>query len=130
MSAEYIPGTCNIGKGEIRRRQLVAIFGLFLTIFSAATIIATDQSKNSRLSIFLPALIFSIGFVQSRKKFCLAYGLAGTFNFGKLGQISKVQSNEDRKSDRKTAVSILLQSVALAAFITAVFFVSPINLHN
>ncbi|CAB4676248.1 unannotated protein [freshwater metagenome] len=126
MSAEYIPGTCNIGKGEIRRRQLVAIFGLFLTTFSAATIIATDQSKNSRLSIFLPALIFSIGFVQSRKKFCLAYGLAGTFNFGKLGQISKVQSNEDRKSDRKTAVSILFQSAALAAFITAVFFVLPL----
>lgn len=126
MSAEYIPGTCNIGKGEIRRRQLVAIFGLFLTTFSAATIIATDQSKNSRLSIFLPALIFSIGFVQSRKKFCLAYGLAGTFNFGKLGQISKVQSNEDRKSDRKTAVSILFQSAALAAFTTAVFFVLPL----
>jgi hypothetical protein len=126
VSAEYIPGTCNIGKGEVRRRQLVAIFGLFLTTFSAATIIATDQSKNSRLSIFLPALIFSIGFVQSRKKFCLAYGLAGTFNFGKLGQISKVQSNEDRKSDRKTAVSILLQSAALAAFITAVFFVLPL----
>ena len=126
MSAEYIPGACNIGKGEIRRRQLVAIFGLFLTTFSAATIIATDQSKNSRLSIFLPALIFSIGFVQSRKKFCLAYGLAGTFNFGKLGQISKVQSNEDRKSDRKTAVSILFQSAALAAFVTAVFFVLPL----
>ena len=126
MSAEYIPGTCNIGKGEIRRRQLVAIFGLFLTTFSAATIIASDQSKNSRLSIFLPALIFSIGFVQSRKKFCLAYGFAGTFNFGKLGQISKVQSNEDRKSDRKTAVSILFQSAALAAFITAVFFVLPL----
>jgi hypothetical protein len=126
VGAEYIPGTCNIGKGEVRRRQLVAIFGLFLTTFSAATIIATDQSKNSRLSIFLPALIFSIGFVQSRRKFCLAYGLAGTFNFGKLGQISKVQSNEDRKSDRKTAVSILLQSAALAAFITAVFFVLPL----
>lgn len=126
MSAEYIPGTCNIGKGEIRRRQLVAIFGLFLTTFSAATIIATDQSKNSRLSIFLPALIFSIGFVQSRKKFCLAYGLAGTFNFGKLGQISKVQSNEDRKSDRKTAVSILFQSAALAASITAIFYILPL----
>ena len=126
MSTEYIPGTCNIGKGEIRRRQLVAIFGLFLTTFSAATIIATDQSKNSRFSIFLPALIFSIGFVQSRKKFCLAYGLAGTFNFGKLGQISKVQSTEDRKSDRKTAVSILFQSAALAASITAIFYILPL----
>ena len=126
MSAEYIPGTCNIGEGEIRRRQLVAIFGLFLTTFSAATIIATDQSKNSRFSIFLPALIFSIGFVQSRKKFCLAYGLVGTFNFGKLGQISKVQSTEDRKSDRKTAVSILFQSAALAASITAIFYILPL----
>lgn len=126
MSAEYIPGTCNIGSGEVKRRQLVAIFGLFLTVFSAITIVATHQSKSSRLSIFLPALIFSIGFVQSRKKFCLAYGLAGTFNFGKLGQISKVQSPEDKKADRKTAVSILLQSVAVAALITAVFFLLPL----
>jgi hypothetical protein len=126
VSAEYIPGTCNIGNGEIRRRQAVAIFGLFLTTFSAVTILATDQSRNSRLSIFVPALIFAIGFVQSRKKFCLAYGLAGTFNFGKLGQISKVQSTEDRKADRKTAVLILFQSVALAALITAVFFALPL----
>ncbi|MEN9293529.1 MAG: hypothetical protein RIS01_534 [Actinomycetota bacterium] len=126
MSAEYIPGSCNIGNGEVRRRQLVAIFGLFLTSFSAVTILATDQSRNSRLSIFVPALIFAIGFVQSRKKFCLAYGLAGTFNFGKLGQISKVQSTEDRKADRKTAVLILFQSAALAALITAVFFALPL----
>jgi hypothetical protein len=126
VSAEYIPGSCNIGNGEVRRRQLVAIFGLFLTSFSAVTILATDQSRNSRLSIFVPALIFAIGFVQSRKKFCLAYGLAGTFNFGKLGQISKVQSTEDRKADRKTAVLILFQSAALAALITAVIFALPL----
>ena len=126
MSAEYIPGSCNIGNGEVRRRQAVAIFGLFLTSFSAVTILATDQSRNSRLSIFVPALIFAIGFVQSRKKFCLAYGLSGTFNFGKLGQISKVQSTEDRKADRKTAVLILFQSVALAALITGVFFALPL----
>jgi 4-hydroxybenzoate polyprenyltransferase len=126
VSAEYIPGSCNIGNGEVRRRQAVAIFGLFLTSFSAITILATDQSRNSRLSIFVPALIFAIGYVQSRKKFCLAYGLAGTFNFGKLGQISKVQSTEDRKADRKTAVLILFQSAALAALITAVFFALPL----
>jgi hypothetical protein len=126
VSAEYIPGSCNIGNGEVRRRQAVAIFGLFLTSFSAVTILVTDQSRNSRLSIFVPALIFAIGFVQSRKKFCLAYGLAGTFNFGKLGQISKVQSTEDRKADRKTAVLILFQSAALAALITAVFFALPL----
>ncbi len=126
MSSEYIPGTCNIGKGEIRRRQLVALFGIFLTVSSATALLATDQPRSSRLSIFVPALVFSIGFVQSRSKFCLAYGLAGTFNFERLGKISRVQSTEDRKADRKTAIVILLKSAALAAFITAVFFVLPL----
>ena len=126
MSSEYIPGTCNIGKGEIRQRQLVALFGIFLTVSSATALLATDQSRSSRLSIFIPALVFSIGFVQSRSKFCLAYGLAGTFNFEKLGKITKVQSVEDRKADRKTAIAILLKSAALAALITAVFFVLPL----
>ena len=126
MSSEYIPGTCNIGKGEIRQRQIVALFGIFLTIFSATALLATDQSRTSRLSLFVPALVFSIGFVQSRSKFCLAYGLAGTFNFERLGKITKVQSAEDRKSDRKTAIVILLKSAALAAIITAVFFALPL----
>ena len=126
MSNEYIPGTCNIGKGEIRQRQIVALFGIFLTIFSATALLATDQSRTSRLSLFVPALVFSIGFVQSRSKFCLAYGLAGTFNFERLGKITKVQSVEDRKADRKTAISILFKSAALAALITAVFLVLPL----
>ncbi len=126
MSSNYVPGTCNIGQGEIKRRQAVAIFGLFLIAISSIGILTTDQDRGARLSIFIPAVIFSIGFVQSRKKFCLAYGLAGTFNFGKLGQISKVQSLEDKKADRKTAVFILFQSVALAGVITAIFFVLPL----
>ena len=126
MSSEYIPGSCNIGTGEIRRRQSVALFGLFLTTFSIATLLATDQNKSARLSIFIPAMIFSVGFIQSRSKFCLAYGLAGTFNFDRLGKISKVGSAADRTADRKTAVLILIKSVALAALITAIFFVIPL----
>jgi hypothetical protein len=126
VSSEYIPGTCNIGKGEIRQRQMVALFGIFLTVSSATALLATDQSRSSRLSIFIPALVFSIGFVQSRSKFCLAYGLAGTFNFERLGKITKVQSVEDRKADRKTAIAILLKSAALAVLITFVFFVLPL----
>jgi len=126
VSSEYVAGSCNIGKGEIRRRQLVALFGIFLTISSATALLATDQSRSSRISIFVPALVFSVGFVQSRSKFCLAYGLAGTFNFERLGKISRVASLEDRKADRKTAIVILLKSAALAALITAVFFVLPL----
>ena len=125
MSTEYIPGTCNIGKGEIRRRQLVAIFGLFLTVSSMIALISTDAARSAKFSIFLPAMVFSIGFVQSRKKFCLAYGLAGTFNFGKLGQLSRVASAAERKADRTTALKILAQSALLALAITVLFVIAP-----
>jgi hypothetical protein len=126
MSNQYIPGTCNLGKDEIRSRQIVALFGLFLTISSVIGILAADQGRSVRFSIFIPAMIFSVGFVQSRSKFCLAYGLAGTFNFERLGKVSRVQSAQDRKADRKTAIIILLKAAALAAVITVVFFVLPL----
>ncbi|MEN9605497.1 MAG: hypothetical protein RJB29_371 [Actinomycetota bacterium] len=126
MSNQYIPGTCNLGKDEIRSRQIVALFGLFLTISSVIGILAADQGRSVRFSIFIPAMIFSVGFVQSRSKFCLAYGFAGTFNFERLGKISRVASVEDRRADRKTAITILLKAAALAAVITVVFFVLPL----
>jgi hypothetical protein len=126
MSTEYIAGSCNIGKGEVRRRKFVALIGAAITLTTTTTLFITDQSRIARLSIFIPAIIFAIGFVQSRKKFCLAYGLAGTFNFGGLGDVKRVQSEEDRKADRKTALSILAQSAMLAVAITAVVFALPL----
>ena len=123
---EYIAGSCNIGKGEIRRRQIVALIGLILIISTTAGLIGSDSSKNARLGVFVPALVFSVGFIQSRRKFCLAYGLMGTFNFGPLGKLSKVATPDDRKADRKTAVSILVQALALALTITLIIYLFPL----
>ena len=125
MSSEYIAGACNIGKGEVRRRQFVALIGIFLIATSATTLLATDQVRSARISIFLPAMIFSVGFIQSRKKFCLAYGFMGTFNFGKLGQISRVSDPIAKKADRKTAIIILAQSTALALGLTLATLALP-----
>ena len=122
----YIPGTCNIGKGEIRRRQLVALIGLALSVTSLVGFVATGAAPTARLGIFLPLTVFAIGFVQSRRKFCLAYGFMGTFNFGKLGQLSKVSSKEALAADRKTALAILGQSLGLAALLTAIVYILPL----
>ena len=122
----YIPGTCNIGKGEIRRRQLVALIGLALSVTSLVGFVATGAAPTARLGIFLPLTVFAIGFVQSRRKFCLAYGFMGTFNFGKLGQLSKVSSKEAQAADRKTALAILGQSLGLAALLTAIVYILPL----
>lgn len=125
--SDYIPGTCNIGAGEINRRRMVALIGLILTISSLATSIANSASRQARLSIFIPALIMSVGWVQSRKKFCLAYGFAGTFNFGKLGAISRVADPAARAADRITAIKIFAQSALYAALVTALVVAIPLS---
>ena len=122
---QYIPGACNIGKGEIRRRQFVALVGLFFSISTLLTLNAVDAPTAIRLGIFFPLMVASVGFVQSRSKFCLAYGFAGTFNIGKLGDIKRVASKEDRAADRKTALTILGKSFLLAAIATGVVLVLP-----
>jgi hypothetical protein len=125
-TAQYIPGSCNIGKGEIRQRQIVALIGLAISISSLIALISTDAPRGARLGIFIPLAVASIGWVQSRKKFCLAYGFMGTFNFGKLGQLSKVADSASRAADRKTALSILIQSGAYAVGATAIIYALPL----
>ncbi len=120
MSDTYIPGTCNLGKAEVRSRQIVALVGLVATLILATGLIASSAPQASGLTLFAPLMVFAVGFIQSRRKFCLAYGLAGTFNLGKLGQISKVANPEDKAADRKTALSILAQATALALGLTGV----------
>ena len=125
MSAEYIPGTCNIGAGEIRQRQVVAVIGLLLFIASSITLFTVDAPRGTLLALFFPLMMASIGWVQSRKKFCLAYGFAGTFNFGKLGQLSRVHDKNALRADRSTALKILPQGLAYAALVTAVIYLLP-----
>ena len=126
MSVDYIPGSCNIGKGEIRRRQFVALIGAALSISSLITLISVNAPRGARFGIFIPLAITSIGYIQSRRKFCLAYGFLGTFNFGKLGEISKVADPAAKAADRRTALSILGQSLALAAILTVIVIALPL----
>ena len=123
---DYIAGSCNIGKGEIRRRQFVALIGLILTITTVIGLINVSAERSARLGVFVPAMIFAVVFIQSRRKFCLAFGLMGTFNFGSLGKLSRVASPEDRKADRKTAISILVQALSLALVITLIIYLLPL----
>ncbi|MEN9325131.1 MAG: hypothetical protein RL414_885 [Actinomycetota bacterium] len=121
----YIPGTCNIGPSEIRRRRIVMWLGCALSIVTLASFQQSNASRMDRLSIFLPALVFSVGFVQTRKKFCLAFGFMGAFNFGKVGAISKVVSPEQRAADRRTALVIAGQALLMTLAIVAITVAMP-----
>ena len=125
MTTEYIPETCNIGAGEIRQRQFVAAICIVLFMAASIFLFVVDASRSARLALFFPLVVASIGWVQSRKKFCLAYGFMGTFNFGKVGQLSKVSDKGALRADRITALKILAQSLLYAVLITAVVYLIP-----
>lgn len=118
MNAEqYQPGVCNIGGPEIAKRKQVAYFGGFLFVIYAVAVFVKDFTL---IFSIVPALIFSIGFIQSRKKFCLAYGLLGTFNFQNFGTMSKVMDRQALAADRRTALGIILQSIGLALILSSI----------
>lgn len=117
--SQYQAGVCNIGGAEVARRRQVAFLGGVVFLGVAAFSIINDYSGIASLISFLPALIFAVGFVQSKKRFCLAYGLMGTFNFAKLGSITKVEDKAALAADRKMALSILGQAFGLALILTS-----------
>lgn len=111
---------CNIGGAEVARRKKVAQAGGTLFIAYSVAVFVMGLSLTATAGAFLPAMIFAIGFVQSRKKFCLAYGLMGTFNFKELGSLSKVVDKQSIAADRKTALLIILRSTGVALALTLI----------
>lgn len=125
-SSGYLPGVCNIGSREIMRRRAVGIAALVFALISGYTLYAADDlTKSARWGVFFPLFVSAIGFIQARSKFCLAYGLAGTFNFGKIGDMERVFDAESKKSDRSKALLILVQSAIIAGVTTAIFVSLP-----
>lgn len=122
---EYQSGSCNIGSAEIRRRKISGIIGGVLSLTFYAAALSFHASQGIRGLIFFPLVLATIGWYQSRRKFCLAFGLMGVFNFGNLGETSRVQDPAQRSSDRAQALKMLAQASAVAAVFALVFTLIP-----
>ena len=114
---EYQPGSCNIGGPEVRRRKRSAIIGAVLTIAFYIFVLSMHAPKSVRALVFFPLVLATIGWYQSRRKFCLAFGLSGVFNFGNLGEVSRVQDPTQRAADRAQAVKMLARATVVAAML-------------
>jgi hypothetical protein len=123
---EYIPGVCNIGRAEIKQRRLIGWIGLAACVILWSVFIAAQVAAGWRLTLFVPAFISAIGFLQAAWHFCAKFGLGGVFNFGpNVGQTDTVEQAEFRRQDRRMALrmiglSVLIGAiVALAAYLTS-----------
>lgn len=129
MQLEYVAGACNIGPEEIARRQRAAQAGLIATIVLGGALVALGAPSGigPRLLIALPLTGAAIGWIQARRRFCMAYGLAGTFNFETIGNMSRVADPAALAADRRTALIIAAQGLAVGIVGAALFALFPLN---
>jgi hypothetical protein len=57
----------------------------------------------------------------------MAYGLAGTFNLGKIGEMSRVTNSAALAADRRTALVIAVQGLAVGLAGALLFSLLPLN---
>jgi hypothetical protein len=121
----YIPGVCNIGPAEIRRRMYSGWVGLAATLALAAVLFYYNNARPWRLMLFFPAFQAATGFLQGLYHFCLGFGFKAVFNFGEPGKVDSVIEAEFRKADRKKAQKILVESAIVGVGVAVGTYLMP-----
>lgn len=125
VADEYVAGTCNIGGAEVRRRLALGWTGLLVCVLLLAMFIFSNADARWRLILFFPALLSAMGFLQARRRFCVAYGFAGVYNVKPGFQAPEnVEQAEFRGKDRRTALVL----TCLAVFIGLAVALAAYNL--
>ena len=115
---KYIPGVCNIGDEEIKKRKQAGWIGLIATAVLWILFIWFDTPSVWRLALFFPAMMSATGFLQAYMHFCAYFGFASLFNFGpKVGKTDSVSQAEFRAKDRKKAWQIVIYSIIIGLVI-------------
>jgi fatty acid desaturase len=123
---QYIPGACNIGRSEIKRRERAGWFGLILTVLLLGMFVFLDAPRLWRLIIFIPAMMAAVGFLQARMHFCAYFGMLGVFNFSpKVGKTDTVEQAEFRAMDRRKAWRIIIYSVIIGVIVAVAAYYLP-----
>jgi hypothetical protein len=121
----YIPGVCNIGPAEIRRRKRSGIVATVATVAVLGATVATGAPRPLRLLAVLPASGAATGFIQAATHFCAGFGMRGVFNFGDTGSTDTIEQAEFRAEDQRRAKRILAQSLAVGAAVSGAALLLP-----
>jgi hypothetical protein len=123
---EYQSGSCNIGGAEVRRRKVFGIISGVAAVAFCILAIILHAPRGIRVLVFFPLVSAAIGWFQSRRRFCLAFGFSGIFNFGNLGEVSRVLDPAQRAADRAQALRILARATIVAALSALILTVIPV----
>lgn len=120
---QYIPGVCNIGEEEIKRRRQSGWIGLIATVVLWGIFVWLDVTPVWRLLLFFPAMLSATGLLQAYMHFCAYFGFVSLFNFGDVGKTDSVEQAEFRAQDRRKAWQIVTYSILIGiAVATLAYF--------
>ena len=122
----YIPGHCNIGDEEIKRRKIAGYFGLGLTVVFILFFQLFHFSRSWRLLVFFPVSLSLIGVFQAWFKFCVAFGMKGIFNFGEFGKTFAVEQDENKRKDHAKSRQIIMLSLLASFLFTIIYYLLPL----
>ena len=123
----YVPGACNIGPMEIRRRRAIAIVGFAAAAVLFAVLVATGAPAWTRLILMLPLVGGTFSWLQARRRFCAAFAMAGIANFGGSSDIQQgVQDPEARKADMAAIRRMTRDALLIALPVTLIAVLLPV----
>jgi len=126
MTSTYVPGVCNIGPAERRKRKQLGWVGVVLVVVGLVCFVVFDAPAWVRVIIAIPAAIAANGFLQSAMHFCVGFAMRGLYNLGtSLGTEETVMDAEQRRADQKKGALIMLYSVAIAAAVAVIAVLLP-----
>jgi len=123
----YEAGVCNIGPAEIAKRRRAGHVGALATAATFALLVAIHASPLVRLVVIgLFAAGTAACYLEAYMRFCGAFGIAGVFNFGRLGSTHKVVDKEARARDRRRVLQLVVYSVLIGLAVGLVAAVLPL----
>ena len=117
---DYLPGVCNIGPDEIAQRRRAGHIGALVTFGLLAFLLLLHVPPAWRLVVAIPAAGTAITYLQAILHFCVAFGVAGVFNFGRVGRTTSVVEDAARRADRARAARMIVAGGAIGLAIGVV----------
>jgi hypothetical protein len=123
----YVPGACNIGPWEVRRRRTGAVLGFAASGLLLAVLVGTGLPAWTRLVLVLPLWGASVSWLQARRRFCVNYAIRGLSNFtDDLGGRRAVVDPVQRELDRRATAMLLRDGLLIAIVPTVVAVLLPV----
>ena len=121
---EYEPATCNIGRGERRRRAIVSALAFGGAVLYLSICLVADVPTVLFGGVFVPLAIGFEWVIQAHAAFCVRLALLNRYDFrSDGGEVGEVADPQSERADRIQAAKITVGALVFAGFTTALVLV-------